>query len=255
MKSDTPRAILITGASSGIGEALALEYAAPGLRLFLSGRDANRLQAVVDACRAKGAEATGQVIDVAEREAMAVWVDQCDAQRPLDLVIANAGIASASLDPLAEEEKALRRVMATNTDGVFNTVFPALGPMRDRGRGQIALMASLAGYLGMPGAAAYCASKAAVKVWGEALRGELADEGIRVSVINPGWVDSRITQQNSFPMPFFMRADKAAKIIRRGLYRNKGRIAFPWPTATMAWLMMILPDSLRHALTSKLPRK
>jgi short-subunit dehydrogenase len=107
----------------------------------------------------------------------------------------------------------------------------------------------------MPSAPAYSASKAAVRGYGEALRGALAPSGIRVSVICPGFVRSRMTDANPFPMPFLMDASRAARIIRRRLERNKARIAFPWPTYFAAWLMGTLPPALTDPLFRKLPRK
>ena len=169
-----PAAILITGASSGLGEALARAYAAPGITLFLSGRDRLRLHGVADACRAAGAEVHALVINVTQAVPMATWIKQCDALRPLDLVVANAGI-SAGTGGGGEGEEQTRAIFATNLDGVMNTVFPALAVMRPRRHGQIAIMASLAGYRGLPGAPAYCASTAAVMTWGEGLRGHLGD--------------------------------------------------------------------------------
>jgi short-subunit dehydrogenase len=250
----SPSAILITGGSSGLGEALALEYAAPGITLFLSGRDHGRLEAVAEACRAKGAGVHSKVIDVTDRDAMAAWIAECDARRPLDLVIANAGI-SAGTGQGGEDDAQTRAIFATNVDGVMNTVLPAIAAMRPRRAGQIALISSLASFRGMPGAPAYCASKAAVRVWGEGLRGELVRHGIRVSVICPGFVVSRMTAVNQFPMPFLMDAPKAARIMAEGLARNKGRIAYPWPTAFGAWLGAVLPDALMDWIGRKLPAK
>jgi short-subunit dehydrogenase len=127
--------------------------------------------------------------------------------------------------------------------------------MRARKRGQIALMSSIAGFRGLPSAPAYCASKAAIKVWGEGLRGQLARDNIGVSVICPGFVVSGISKRNRFPMPFLMEADRAARLIADGIARNHGRIAFPWPMAFMAWVMTALPDAVISALTSRLPSK
>ena len=239
-----PASILITGASSGLGEALARAYAAPGITLFLSGQDRQRLHDSADACRARGAEVHALVIDVRHGAAMAAWMRECDDIRPLDLVIANAGISAGTAGQDGENEEMTRTILAVNLDGVLNTVFPAMAAMRPRRRGQIAIMASLAGYRGFPGAPAYCASKAAVKVWGEGLRGRLAHDGIRVSVICPGFVVSRITARNRFRMPFLMDADTAARIIVRGLAGDRGRIAFPWPMALGAWFTAALPDRL-----------
>lgn len=249
-----PASILITGASSGIGAALARAYARPGVRLALGGRDRGRLHKVAAACRAAGAEAQPAAVDVLERQAIAAWVAQADAARPLDLVIANAGI-SAGTGRGAESPEQARHILAVNLDGVVDTVLPALAAMRPRGRGQIAVMSSLAAFRGFPGAPAYCASKAAVRVWGEALRGHLAPQGIAVSVVCPGFVRSPMTAVNDFRMPFIVEADAAARVIRRGLARDRARIAFPWPLAAGMWLLAALPPGLIDRLLVRLPGK
>lgn len=249
-----PRSILITGASSGIGEALARHYAGPDVVLALTGRDSTRLAAVSDACRAAGAEVLAQTVAVTDREAMARFVEQADALLPLDLVIANAGV-SAGTGGGAETPEQARRITLTNVEGVINTVAPALALMQARGHGQIALMASLAAFRGFPGAPAYSASKAWVKTWGEALRGHLAPQGIGVSVICPGFVQSRMTAVNQFRMPFLWPAERAARRIARGLARNKARIAFPWPLYFMSWLLGALPPGPTDWLLRRLPEK
>jgi short-subunit dehydrogenase len=249
-----PSRILITGASSGLGAALAVEYAAPGVSLVLGARRLDRLESVAEDCRKRGAAVETARVDVTDRDATAAWVRAADESAPLDLVIANAG-TSGGTGSGEEPEDRVRDIFAVNVDGVVNTVHPVLPAMRARGRGQIAIMASIAGFRGFPGAPAYCASKAAVKVWGEGLRGWLAEEGVRVSVICPGYVRTPMTDVNRFPMPFLMDADRAARIMRRGLARNKGRIAFPWPMAFAAWLAGALPDALVDRLTRGFPRK
>ncbi len=249
-----PRSVVVTGASSGIGEALALAYAAPGVALGLTGRDAARLDSVAARCRAKGALVETGLVDAADRAAMAAWLAGFDAAHPMDLVIANAGIsAGTGLD--GETEEQARRIFAVNLDGVLNTIYPAIEAMRRRGKGQVALVASLAGFRGVPGAPAYCASKAAVRVLGESLRGELAGQGIGVSVICPGFVRSRMTARNPFPMPFLMDAEPAAALIRRRLARNVGRISFPWPMAAVVWLLAALPAGWVDGVAARMPRK
>ncbi len=250
----SPSSILITGASSGIGAALALEFAGPGVRLALTGRNEDRLNAVAEKCRAAGAEPRADVLDVCERGRMATLIAEVDHGAPLDLVIANAGI-SAGTGVGGETKAQTRRVVATNLDGVLNTVLPAVDCMRPRGRGQVAIMSSLAAFRGFPGAPAYCASKAAVRVWGEALRGDLHGAGIGVSVICPGYVRSPMTAVNTFSMPLLMDAERAARIIRRGLARNRPRIAFPWRLYAAVWLISTLPPRLTDPLLRRLPKK
>lgn len=256
-----PASVLITGASSGIGEALALAYAAPGLSLALAGRDSARLDAVAAACRAKGAAVLTGRVEVTDTDALARFIAEADAARPLDLVIANAGISGGG-GRLPETRADARRIFAVNVGGVVDTVGLAVErmmarplPADGRPRGQVAIMASLAGFRGMPTAPAYCASKAAVRVWGEALRGELYPHGIAVSVVCPGFVRSPMTAGNRFPMPFLMSAERAALRVKRGLAKNRGRIAFPRRLYALIWLAMVLPSALVDRLVRRPPKK
>jgi short-subunit dehydrogenase len=253
-----PRTILITGASSGIGAALARCYAAPGVTLNLCGRDAGRLESAAQSCREARAVVRPTVLDVTDAQACARWVEEADRAAPLDLVVANAGISVGTGGGEAvyqDTAETMRSIFAVNIDGVVNTVLPAIPLMRARQRGQIVIVSSLASFMGSPGAAAYCASKAAERIFGEALRGELHADGIGVSVVCPGFVRTRITARNEFTMPLLMDADKAARIIRRGLERNRARIAFPWPMYALAWLGAALPAGLTDRLRRRLPRK
>ncbi len=243
-----PRSILITGGSSGIGAALALHYAAPDVFIAISGRNSERLADIARKLEEKGAMVDARIIDVCDETAMADWIIACDGRHPLDLVIANAGIGLAT-DKSSDLHDCTKQTFATNVTGVFNTIHPALTRMRDRKSGQIAIMASLAGFRGMPGAASYSASKVAVKAYGDALRGAYWGR-VKINVI-----ESRMTANNRFPMPFLMSAEKATRIIVHGLERNKGVIAFPFATATAMRFLCLLPQSLADALFRRFPMK
>ena len=235
--------IVITGASSGIGEALALDYAAPGIALALSGRDAQRLDAIAAACRAKGATVDAGRIDVVDRGALAAWLTTFDDAHPVDLVIANAGISIDKDNSSLDDFSIVRKTFDVNVGGVLNTMEPMVARMMARKRGQIAVVSSLAGFVGLPYSASYNASKAAVRVWGESIRYVLKKSGIGVSVICPGFVVSRMTAQAPFKMPFLMTSARASKIIRSGLAHNKARIAFPIPTKAAVWFGGLLPGN------------
>ncbi|MGF1604945.1 MAG: SDR family NAD(P)-dependent oxidoreductase [Rhodothalassiaceae bacterium] len=237
-----PRSILITGASSGIGEALAKRYARANRHLALTGRNAQRLGQVAAACRAHGAEVVAHVIDVADRPAMAALLSELDAKQPLDLIIANAGIGYGEVK-LETLHDITEDVFGVNVHGVFHTILPLLPAMRARGQGQIAIVSSVAGFRGLPSSVPYSASKMAVKGYGEALRGAVARHGLEVSVICPGFVESRMTEKIK-TRPFLVDADKAARIIERGLERNRGLIAFPWPMAAATRLLTLMPAPL-----------
>jgi short-subunit dehydrogenase len=248
------RSILLTGAGGGLGAALARRYAAPGVRLALIGRNRDRLAEVEAQCVARGASVELASIDVTDRAALAAWIIAADDARPFDLVIANAGI-SGGTSGLGESSDPSRLIFQVNLDGVLNTIEPILPRLRRRGAGTVALMSSLAGFRGLPGSPAYAASKAAVRVLGEALRGDYLPSGVIVSVICPGFVTTRMTAHNRFHMPFLMSAERAADIMVRGLARGKARIAFPWPMYALTRVVAALPSVVIDRIMRRLPRK
>lgn len=249
-----PATIAITGASSGLGAALAEYYATPGTHLFLHGRDMARLESVAGKCRGLGAEITLFTADLRDRDAMAEWISRCDAASPIDLLIANAGISAGS-GTEGEPTAQARAIFDVNVTGMLNTVLPAIALMKSRKRGQIALISSLAGMRGLPSSPAYSASKAAVKAYGEALRGALKRDGVRVSVVCPGYIRTPMTDVNDFPMPFLMEADMAAARIAAGLAANRSRIAFPFGLYFPLWLLSCLSPRLTDPLFAALPNK
>ena len=221
-----PRSILITGASSGLGAALARRYANEGVTLFLQGRDAQRLERTAAACREYGATVHCQQVDVTDAKAMQTRIEEADRILPLELVIANAGI-SAGLGDGGEPADQARKVFSVNIDGVMNTLQPVIPAMVARKTGQLVIISSLAGIRGLPSCPAYAASKACVRSYGEGLRGWLAGHGVAVNVVCPGFITTPLTQVNDFPMPLIMSAEKAARIIARGLAKNRARIGLP----------------------------
>lgn len=234
--------ILITGATGAIGAALAREYAAPGVKLFLHGRNAQRLQEVAANCQAKGSQVLTAQLDVRDFNALRGWLKELG---PLDLVIVNAGmnthIGSNGEPEPWDEVEALLDVNLKAAMVIVQAVLPA---MRARGHGQIALISSLAGYFGLPVTPTYCATKAGLKAYGEALRGWLAPEGIRVNVVMPGYVKSPMCDDMPGPKPFLWPPERAAKAIRRGLERDQARISFPFPLNWGTWWLAVLPASV-----------
>ena len=249
-----PKSIIITGASSGIGEALAKTYAKSDVTLGLIARNKKRLAEIKKYCESAGATVYTVSIDVCDKEKLQKWIQKFDDAHQVDLIIANAGI-SGGTGGGGEGEEQIHSLNAVNVDGVLNTVWALLPRMKERQSGQIAIMASLAGYRGFPGAPAYCATKAYVKVYGEALRGEMCHDNVAINVICPGYVKSRMTDQNDFFMPFMVSSEKAAVVIKKALQKNKARVAFPWPTVFLAWFFGILSPGLTDPLLKRLPKK
>jgi short-subunit dehydrogenase len=252
------RSILITGASSGIGRALAVACAAPEVALHLSGRDAARLEDAATACRARGAEVRTAVLDVRDAPAMAAWIA---AVGRLDLVIANAGTSAGTLDGSPESAAQVRAIFAINLDGMLNTVLPALAIMTaqppDTGglRGRIAVVASVAAFVASPSSPAYCASKAAADSWTVAAAASAQRRGVQMTSVCPGFIRTAMTAGNPFPMPGLMDADRAAHIILRGIAAGRRRIAFPWWMAAFARLGGLLPPRLVAATMARVPGK
>ena len=261
----TPASVLITGASSGIGEALAIECARRGARsIFFCGRDPERVASVERKCAAAAELASrppprvkGIVMDVADEAAMRDWIEECNSTDPLEVVFSNAGIGTG-----IENAENVRRTFAVNVGGGLNTVLPAIDIFRRNAtegvgtqRRQIVITASIAGYAPLSTCPSYAATKAAMKSWGLSLRGMLGREGIQVNVLCPGFVRSRITDRNTCPMPFFMEADKAVKVMLDRVDADVGLIAFPWPMRFGVWLLSVLPWRLSEIISGILPEK
>lgn len=245
----TDMAILITGATGSIGGALAEVYAAPGKTLILNGRNQERLNKVAESCRIKGAHVLTQTLDITDIPALTAWLHEIDEHCPLDLVIANAGMnINIGEDGVGESWEAVDHLLNINVRATMALVHAILPGMRRRGNGQIALISSLAAYYGLPITPAYSASKAAVKAYGEALRGWLAPEGIRVNVVMPGYVASRMCSEMPGPKPFLWPPEKAARAIKRGLLADKSRITFPFPLDLGCWFLSVLPPRISERL-------
>jgi short-subunit dehydrogenase len=251
------RSVLITGASSGLGRALAEALAAPGVTLRLTGRDPVRLAEAAAACRARGAEAIEAVVDAGDAAAMAALIGGAGR---LDLVIANAGI-SAGTGGISEPADQARAIMAVNVGGVLNTAIPALeamagqAPGADGVRGRVAVIASIAAFVAAPGAPAYCASKFAARAWAEAADGAARPRGLRVHAVCPGYVRTPMTARNAFPMPFLMDAEEAARRTLDGIARGRVRVVFPRRLYAVARLLGALPPAWLSALMRPFPAK
>jgi short-subunit dehydrogenase len=244
-------AVMITGASSGLGAALAVACAAPGTTLHLGGRDSMRLQHVADLCRARGATVTMHVQDVRDAVGMAEWVAGCGR---LDLVLANAGMSAGTGEGAMETAAQARTVFAVNLDGVLNTVLPAIAAMQgqasgaDGWRGRIAVIASIAGFVPAPGAPAYCAAKAAVDAWTVATAHTAKAHGISLHSVCPGYIRTSMTARNRFPMPGLMDADRAARLTFAGIRAGHRRVVFPFWLGAAARLVGLLPPRLTAML-------
>ncbi|MBL0319681.1 MAG: SDR family NAD(P)-dependent oxidoreductase [Alphaproteobacteria bacterium] len=249
-----PKVILITGASSGLGAELAIQYAKPGVTLLLTARNIERLEPIMDRCRAQGANVEFKIIDVCDEAALEDWICTMDTQFTIDTVIANAGISAGS-GQFGEDESQVKRIFHTNVLGLMHTIHPLIPRMQQRKRGQIGIISSLSGYRGLPSAPAYSASKAAVKVYGEALRGWLSKDNVGVTVITPGYIKTPMTDVNEFPMPFLVPVEKAATTIIKGLACNKSRLAFPYPLYMIIWFLSSLPPAWTDWIFRSLPSK
>ena len=247
--------ILITGASSGIGEALALYYAKQPEteNIFICGRNEERLTSVKKACeKISKAKIHAKIVDVSNKDDIANWIYEAENTAYLNLVFANAGVATTE-----ENSANIFNTFSINVMGAINTISPTVEIYKKRKDKDkiIAITSSIAGYHGLPACPSYSASKACTKAYGEALRLHLLEHNIQVNTICPGFVRSRITDKNTCSMPFFMEAEPAAELIAKRIQKNIGLIVFPWPMRLAVWALSILPNCISDFIYKRLPHK
>ncbi len=234
--------IVITGATGGLGAALAQRYAAPGVSLLLLGRDQARLGATAERARAAGATVISEIVDVRDRSYMAEALLRFDERYPVDLLIVNAGVTSG-LGPDGVD-RASRRQIEVNLIGAMNTVEPIVPHMVQRRAGRIVLISSLAALRPQPALAAYSASKAGLRAWGVALRGGLKPHGIGVTVVCPGFITTPMAARHRGAKPLEMSAENAARKIVAGIARRKHSITFPWAMVLLIRFGNLFPPAL-----------
>jgi short-subunit dehydrogenase len=240
--------VVITGATAGIGAELARQYAAAGVTLGLTGRRKDRLDAVAEECRAKGATVHVYNVDVVDRPGMAELAKDFVAKAGgVDLVVANAGLGNP--DKLKEGDAApISALLEVNVVGVTNTLVPFIPTMIAQKSGQLAAVASIAGFRALPYHAGYCASKAAVQTLLDGFAMDLRKYGISCTCVNPGFIESEMTAKNTFPMPFILKTDEAVRRMRRAIARRKRSYTFPFPWPILVRLLRFLPEFIVRRL-------
>jgi short-subunit dehydrogenase len=245
--------VFLTGASSGIGAALARHYGARGATLGLLAR---REAALADVGRASGAPFEAYACDVRDLPAVDAAARDFIARHGVpDLVVANAGISHGTLTEDAADIRTYAEIHEVNVLGMVNTFHPFIEPMRSRGAGTLAGIASVAGFRGLPGAGAYSASKAAAIRYLEALRVEMRPSGVRVVTVCPGYVETGMTARNPYRMPFLLPADEAARRIARAMDAGRRFAVIPWQMAIAGALLGLLPDAIFDRLAARAGRK
>lgn len=248
--------VFITGASSGIGEALAREYARrhPGVELGLVARRADRLRSL--AAELTGARVRTYTLDVLDRAALhAAAADFIERTGAPDVVVANAGVSGGTASDGAADAAVFERIVRTNLVALHDTLSVFVPSMRAAGRGRLVGVASVAAARGLPGAGAYCASKAGAVAALESLRVELRGSGVSVVTISPGFIRTDMTARNRFHMPFLMDADVFAVRAVDAIGAGVAHAIVPWQMGLIAKGLRLLPDGLYDRLFSRAPRK
>ena len=248
--------VFITGASSGIGQALAQRYYRGGYRLALVARRAAEVQAWVLSQGFDPARVKVYAADVRDVPGITGVGRDCIATQGLpEVVIANAGISVGMDTAVAEDLEVMRSTFETNNLGMAATFQPFVAGMRARRSGRLVGIASVAGIRGLPGHGAYCSSKAAVISYCESLRGELRDCGVKVVTLGPGYIDTPLTRENPYSMPFLMQPDDFANRAFEAIQRGVSYRVIPWQMGVVAKLMRALPNPLFDRLLAGRPRK
>ncbi|MCE1193401.1 MAG: SDR family oxidoreductase [Acidovorax sp.] len=248
--------VFITGASSGIGQALALRFHRAGYRLALVARRTDAIKIWSDA---HGISADSYEIysaDVAVTDSIVAAGEACLARQGVpDVVIANAGISVGIDTAVRDDIDVMARTFAINNIGVAATFHPFVTAMAQRGSGTLVGIGSVAGIRGLPGHGAYCASKAAVISYCESLRGEMRPHGVRVVTLSPGYIDTPLTQQNRYRMPFLMQPDDFADRAFRAIAGGVSYRVIPWQMGVVAKVLRLLPNAVFDKLLAGRPRK
>jgi short-subunit dehydrogenase len=248
--------VFITGASSGIGQALAWRCYQDGYDLALVARRTQEIQQWAEARQLDAARLRIYAADVAEVASIVDAAQACLAQQGLpDVVVANAGISVGVDSAERSDLTVMARTFAVNNVGLAATFHPFIEPMRQRGCGRLVGIASVAGIRGLPGHGAYCASKAGVISYCESLRGELRGSGVRVVTLSPGYIDTPLTRQNRYAMPFLMSAEAFAERAWSAIEAGVSYRVIPWQMGVAAKLLRLLPDTLYDRLLAGRPRK
>lgn len=239
-----PPVCFITGASSGLGRGLALRMSEEGYAMGISARRVDRLESLAREIRARGGKVAVCPADVADREGLSEAIRKCEAELgPVELLIANAGVSTYA-HPEELDAREVERIMRINFLGAVTATEGVLKGMLARGRGQIAVVSSLASFQGLLLHGSYCASKAAMNGFFESLRLDLAGKGIAVTIITPGFVKTEMTAHNRYPMPFLMDLDPALDTMVQGIRKRKRLVRFPRPLSTVTWWFRVLPRGL-----------
>jgi short-subunit dehydrogenase len=250
------RLVYITGASSGIGQALAARYARDGWSLALVGRRTREIEAWARAARLPPQRWHVYEADVAQTDSIVSAGQACIATQGLpDVVIACAGISVGVDTAHREDLDVMARVFAVNQLGLAATFQPFVAPMRERAGGTLVGIASVAGVRGLPGHGAYCASKASVISYCESLRGELRASGVRVVTLSPGFVATPLTARNRYAMPFLIQPVAFAELAFAAIAAGVRHRVIPWQMRWVAQLLRVMPDALFDRLMAGRPRK
>lgn len=235
--------VAITGATSGLGWEIAKLYAGKGCSLSLSGRDQERLEKISEICSGLGAKVSARKVDVTDALAMDAWLSEADAQMPIDLLVANAGMGGADVvvTECGETAELAGRIVEVNTTGAINTITPLMPRMMERACGHIVIIGSISAAIGLPQSPVYCASKAALRIYADAIRRLLKPHGVRVTSVLPGFVDTPMSRSIGMARPWCWSAEKAARRIARDVERGAAHCIFPWQLRYLIGLQNLMP--------------
>lgn len=247
-----PSHVVLTGASSGLGRALAEHYAADGVILSLCGRDPQRLADTAARCEAKGARVAWRSLDVTDQHSVSGWLQACDQLAPVDLLFVNAGIGgdTVMVGPSGEDARLAQQIVGVNLLGVVHAVTAVLPGMVARRRGAIVLIGSISGELGLPHSPLYCATKAAVRIYGDALRRLTRSSGVKITTVLPGFIDTPMSRSLNVARPWCWPADVAARRIARDVARAARRSVFPWQLRLALAAQAMLPAAVTDRVLS-----